>query len=482
MAEITNLAPELIEAILVNLPVDAGLNAVGLSSTAFGVLVFNSLSFANRHSHRHFLNWNNKNTVHYLNTLSPWNQLPLTYQAVIYKIHMQHQPGLEESLYNTERQIYNNWKHCSAPNMDSKIVHLLLENPKYFNPCCEDNRPLRMASSLGHTDVVKMLLRQSPTLVLDDTCSGNNVGFETAATAESKHLSMAKTFTSTDLHHHPSVDPSAQDNQAIKKAAEMGYPQIIQLLLTDTRVGAYNDALELACENGHTEIVQLLLSIDTVDPATDDNYPLILASLSGHADIVSLLLETGKTDPSARDDYAFIGACAFGCLDVARLLIALVDPAADYNRAIRDASANGLVDIVDLLLKDERVDASAEENWAIRYASSVCPRVVRLLLADAKVDPSACDNEAIREAAENGMAEIIPLLLGDDRVDPNVWNNFPLRVAVERDYNEAARALLADLRVDPSGQVLSRLDKLEWVGWQEIVRGSIPRLMVGFDY
>ncbi len=36
-------------------------------------------------------------------------------------------------------------------------------------------------------------------------------------------------------------------------------------------------ALQLACQNGHEQIVKLLLAIDTVDPAANDNEPLIRA-------------------------------------------------------------------------------------------------------------------------------------------------------------------------------------------------------------
>ena len=42
--------------------------------------------------------------------------------------------------------------------------------------------------------------------------------------------------------------------------------------------------------------------------------------------------------------------------------------------------------------------------------------VVRLLLQNARVGPSANDNSAIKRACENGHVEVVLLLLQDERV------------------------------------------------------------------
>ena len=95
-----------------------------------------------------------------------------------------------------------------------------------------------------------------------------------------------------------------------------------------------------------------------------------------------------------------------------------VDPSADNNYAIKEASYWGYVEIVKLLLKDKRVDPSAEDNYAIRVASKEGhAEVVKLLLQDKRVNPSADYNDAIREAAIYGLAEVVILLLSDERVD-----------------------------------------------------------------
>ena len=75
-----------------------------------------------------------------------------------------------------------------------------------------------------------------------------------------------------------------------------------------------------------------------------------------------------------------------------------VAPAANNNKAIREASRYGQTKVVRLLLKDSRVDPSDKNNdaigWASRYGQS---KIVRLLLLDHRVNTS---NEAIQEASE----------------------------------------------------------------------------------
>ena len=104
---------------------------------------------------------------------------------------------------------------------------------------------------------------------------------------------------------------------------------------------------------------------------------------------------------------AFLKVCELGKVHMARVMLPGVDhPSAEDNHAIREASQNGHLEIVRLLLTDSRIDPSADDNYTIREAShNGHLEVVRLLLADPRVDPSADDNFAIREAGEYGHLE-----------------------------------------------------------------------------
>ena len=67
--------------------------------------------------------------------------------------------------------------------------------------------------------------------------------------------------------------------------------------------------------------------------------------------------------------------------------------------------------------------------------------VVKLLLADKRVDPSARDNYAIRYAASNGHITVVRLLLGDDRIDPSAKDNWAINLAAKYGHLEVVKLL-----------------------------------------
>ena len=94
----------------------------------------------------------------------------------------------------------------------------------------------------------------------------------------------------------------------------------------------------------------------------------------------------------------------------------------DPEKTCINASDNGHVKVVELLLNDPRVDPSNYNNTAIRWASfEGRVKVVELLLNDPRVDPSANNNFAIRYASHKGYAKVVELLLNHPRVS-STWN------------------------------------------------------------
>jgi ankyrin repeat protein len=137
------------------------------------------------------------------------------------------------------------------------------------------------------------------------------------------------------------------------------------------------------------------------------------ASKNGHDKVIELLLKNDKVDPAADNNFAIRCASANGHVKVVEALLkdGRADAAADQNFAIRCASQNGHVEVVQLLLNDGRVDPSAENNFAIRCASqNGHDKVVQLLLKDERVDPAADDNFAIQKASKNGHDKVVELL------------------------------------------------------------------------
>jgi hypothetical protein len=96
----------------------------------------------------------------------------------------------------------------------------------------------------------------------------------------------------------PRVDPSADDNHAIRLSSEYGHIEVVKLLMGDPRVDPSaddNHAIRLASENGHIEVVNLLLADRRVDPSAGQQYALVKACGGGHNGVIELLLSHSKT-------------------------------------------------------------------------------------------------------------------------------------------------------------------------------------------
>ncbi|KAJ3103869.1 hypothetical protein HDU97_009788 [Phlyctochytrium planicorne] len=121
------------------------------------------------------------------------------------------------------------------------------------------------------------------------------------------------------------VNPGAEDNLALRLAAENGNDSTVaQLLQCGTKVNPAADhdhALRLASENGHSEVVRLLLADGRCTPSASNNASLIEASCNGHCAIVKMLLETGVVDVAADSNAAIRGAASHGHGQVVEVLL-----------------------------------------------------------------------------------------------------------------------------------------------------------------
>ena len=199
-----------------------------------------------------------------------------------------------------------------------------------------------------------------------------------------------------------------------------------------------------------------------VDPSVENNYAIRLASDNGHLYVVRYLLKDKRVDPSHMNNYAIRFSSENGHTDVVRELLKdpRVDPSADTNYAIGFASQYGHIDVVRELLKDPRVDPSDIDNYAIRWSSDNGHlEVVKELLKDPRVDPNDNDNESIIWASTNGHIEVVRELLKDPRVDPSDQDNSSIRDALEFGYIDVVKELLKDSRVRSS---LSKEDLIKY--------------------
>jgi ankyrin repeat protein len=146
----------------------------------------------------------------------------------------------------------------------------------------------------------------------------------------------------------------------------------------------------------------------------------------------------------------FLKACKFGMLSLVKDL--LENNGGDaLNEGFAEATRNGHIEIVDLLLNDERIDP----NWNVGKPLSAATGgghigVVELLLNDERIKPSENGSQSLCSACAGGYLDIVKLLLDDGRVKPYDDNNRPLSIAVDRGRLNVVKELLKYDKVDPS--------------------------------
>jgi hypothetical protein len=105
----------------------------------------------------------------------------------------------------------------------------------------------------------------------------------------------------------------------------------------------FNPPFHIACQDGDLKRVKSLINHPFINVAHKHNFAIRYASLNGHVEIVKLLLKDSRVDPSADNNNALFNALRQEQRDIHSSLL--------YN-TLHDSS---YFDIVQLLLKDSRV-------------------------------------------------------------------------------------------------------------------------------
>lgn len=136
----------------------------------------------------------------------------------------------------------------------------------------------------------------------------------------------------------------------------------------------------------------------------------------------------------------FIEAVKDGNIEVVKFLLEKID-VTNYNHAVVLAIKKGYTEIVKLLIVNDKVDPSFNNNEFIIEASAKGDiEIVRMLLADKRVDPSANNNKAIRSASEMSRNKIVKILLDNERANPFFQINKDIK-RIAADNNNLTKTL-----------------------------------------
>ncbi len=222
----------------------------------------------------------------------------------------------------------------------------------------------------------------------------------------------------------------------------------------------FNSVLVRACEHGDLSLVCLLLSDKRVHPMhvfRDQPTPLSAAASHGHALVVARLLQDPRVKPH---QLTFCAAIAKGHKAVVQVMLKdkRIDAGHHSNLPVANAIDNNQPTILALLLQDKRVNL-CDRNLLRSFNRPAC---MAILLQDGRLDPSRAESEVLRWAAESGEKDTVALLLQDDRVDVSAKNDAS-RLAQEHGHIEVYAMLQTKQkrRRSDKGKEISKRRKLQ---------------------
>lgn len=162
---------------------------------------------------------------------------------------------------------------------------------------------------------------------------------------------------------------AAQDNNAMRAAAERGHIETMETLI---KLGApvdgrYHGPLAAACEKGRIAVVNFLLG-KGANVKIGDDYIIARAAINGNIDVAKILIEHGA-DVTGNESSPLRHAAEAGHTDMVKLLLEHgADACAWDSEALRRAAAKGHAEIVNILI-EHGADIHADKEAALRSAA-----------------------------------------------------------------------------------------------------------------
>lgn len=343
--------------------------------------------------------------------------------------------GADASAYDSKGKTALHLLPTSVTSSKSETKHildLLLHGGANINDQQnpQNETPLHVAATVGHKDMVDLLLKNGALLNVKD--KSNQTALHKAA--EKGHEVIVKMLI------NQSADPHAKDKDgatALHKAAKGGYTKLVQYLISKGSDPGRRDnigrtAIHVAAGEGHTDTVNSLIELkDSKDKLGMTAFHK--AAVSGHQAILELLMGDG-CDPDVKDkdgNTALQLAVQNKHVNAVEYLLKSGASADTKDKSggtsLHRAAEKGLGSILKLLL-DNGCDPDVKDKTgrtAFHAAASNGDKTTMALLVVSGANPDAKDNHgrtSLHKAAEQGRQDIVRLLL-DNGHNPHAQDN-----------------------------------------------------------
>lgn len=203
--------------------------------------------------------------------------------------------------------------NCAVVNACSDgqvaVVARLLQDPR-VDPSASDNMAVKWASRNGHLAIVDMLLRDprvNPSAdeneALCYACLRGNIA------------------VANQLLQDPRVSAGSVDLYYVFKEIAGGGDTALEHFLANHPLIDASAVMSRASTGGDVCMIIRLMHVASIDPSADNNFAIRIASKMGHLRVVELLLRDPRIDPSALDNEAIRRANEAGHREVVKRLL-----------------------------------------------------------------------------------------------------------------------------------------------------------------
>ncbi|KAJ3022519.1 UNVERIFIED_CONTAM: hypothetical protein HDU68_009055 [Siphonaria sp. JEL0065] len=401
---VQHLPREIVEDILILLPLYRNFLPIALASKHFAETIFQSESFVRRHMHSFFRIPTVEPLVLSCKEVYLALTLPGSYQRLLLTDMEKFAPfsgaaviefaitsGYSESampliktliskLENPNPYLRQACYHGCIP-----LLHLLLRHCN-ADPCEKKNWAIRIAAFSGRDSALDVLLKDGridPTHVAyvfeagaEDEDGVQGIPRNLIEIAVMKAPAESCTNVVKRLLDDGRVDASENENHALCVAAEKGFLDVVALLLEDSRVNdclvqarMSNTVLSCAIKGGHVDIVKLLLGDTRI---VVENSTLLVAASLEHTLIMETLLADPRIEKRGPAFHRALEIATFkGDADMLKLMLtswnSLLDDstAVNFPRILTNTAKAGFLQVVTILVEDFKVNLDAT---AIREA------------------------------------------------------------------------------------------------------------------
>lgn len=187
------------------------------------------------------------------------------------------------------------------------------------------------------------------------------------------------------------------------------------------------------------------------NPAERKNAAIIHAAEENNIELMTLLLSDERVNPATNEDEPLFICFRLYNLECARLL--MKHPKVDGKQFLLWAAKEGSVPLLKFAIEEQQIPPQSKQQEAIKIAVEFGRmEAVSYMLSFPKVNPSTDKNYCIWMASGEGYEDIVRRLLDDVRVDPGAEKNRAIRIAAKHGYANIVDILLRDRHVDPTDE------------------------------